>query len=299
MLRGGANRLPLFFHWPKRWVVYTCSVNVTVATLPEPTVPAISSPPKRRPYRAPMGLPGRHQDWRGSSAFAVAFHLLIAALVLSPIAVVSDVFEIPQGAGGFGPAGGGGGGTRGTGQIRAEAIKFVQPAPPPPPEQARAKVEVPVLPNPEVIVAPQPAVQPPQAVEILTAPVGVGGGTGTDGTAGSGSGSGGGVGTGVGTGRGSSVGPGTGGGGEANYPPTPIEMFLPPLPVPEKIRGHRLIVEFDVDEKGRVLSVVFNETNDRGYNRRLRDVFRAYRFRPGHRPDGTPIRMKGQIVAEL
>ena len=273
---------------------------MTVATLPEPSISAVPARKKRRPYRAPVGLPPQREDWRGSSVFSIAFHIAVVVLLLSPLAVASNVFELPQGAGGPGPAGGGGGGTRGTGRIRAEAIQYVQPSPPPPPpEQTPAKIEIPVLPKPEIIVAPQPVLETRKPVEVVTAPVGVGGGTGTDGTAGTGSGSGGGVGTGVGTGRGSAVGPGTGGGGEANYPPTPIEMFLPPLPVPDKIRGHRLIVEFDVDEKGRVLSVVFNETSDRGYNRRLRDVFKAYRFRPGHRPDGTPIRMKGQIVAEL
>ena len=245
-------------------------------------------------------MPGASQDWRAGSAFSVGFHVVALLLVLSPFAIVSNVFELPQGAGGPGPAGGGGGGTRGSGRIRAEAIKFVQAAPPPPPAVvAPPKVEIPVLPKPQIVPPAQPVIAPPKEVEVTTAPTGTGGGTGADGTTGSGPGTGGGVGTGVGTGRGSAVGPGTGGGGEANYPPTPIEMFLPPLPVPDRIRGHRLIVEFDVDERGRVLSVNFNETSDRGYNRRLRDVFKSYRFRPGHRPDGTPIRMKGQIVAEL
>jgi protein TonB len=273
---------------------------VTVAMLPDAPVSMTPPPPKRRrPYRVPMGMPGARQDWRSGSAFSIGFHLVALLLIISPFAVVSNVFELPQGAGGPGPAGGGGGGTRGSGQIRAEAIRFIQAAPPPPPKAVPAKVEVPVLPKPEIIPAPQPVLEAPKPVEVTTVPPGVGGGTGADGTAGSGPGTGGGVGTGVGTGRGSAVGPGTGGGGEANYPPTPIEMFLPPLPVPDRLKGHRLVVEFDVDEKGRVLSVNFNETSDRGYNRRLRDVFKGYRFRPGHRPDGTPIRMKGQIVAEL
>lgn len=244
-------------------------------------------------------MPRGEQDWRTGSLFSIGFHLVALLLILSPFAIVSDVFEIPQGAGGPGPAGGGGGGMRGSGSIRAEAIRFVQPAPPPAPTPAPVKVEPPVVPKPEIIPPPQPVIQAPKPAELTTAPVGVGGGTGSDGTAGSGSGTGGGVGTGVGTGRGSAVGPGTGGGGEANYPPTPIEMFLPPLPVPDRLKGYRLVVEFDVDEKGKVLSVVFNETSDRGYNRRLREVFKGYRFRPGHRPDGTPIRMKGQIIAEL
>ena len=273
---------------------------MTVATLPDFPISDTSPAKQRRPYRVPVGMPRGDHDWRTGSAFSIGFHLVVLLLIISPFAVVSDVFEIPQGAGGPGPAGGGGGGTRGSGSIRAEAIRFIQPAPPPPPPTAaQVKIEPPVLPKPEVLPTPQLVFETPKPVEVTTAPVGVGGGTGSDGTAGSGPGTGGGVGTGVGTGRGSAVGPGTGGGGEANYPPTPIEMFLPPLPVPDRLKGHRLVVEFDVDEKGKVLSANFNETSDRGYNKRLRDVLKGYRFRPGHRPDGTPIRMKGQIVVEL
>lgn len=263
---------------------------------PPPASGAASRP--RRPYRVPVGLPGAREDWRAGSFVSLLFHALIVLLIIGPLFVVTDVIELPQGAGGPGPAGGGGGGLRGTGSIRAEAIKFVQTAPPQP------KVE-PVVPKIE-IKPPEPVLpELPQLKFVapkeptLTMPVGVGGGTGADGTAGSGPGTGGGVGSGVGTGRGSAVGPGTGGGGEANYPPSPIELFLPPLPVPNSVRGHHLIAEFDVDEKGKVLSVVFNETRDRGYNGRLREVLKGYRFRPGTRPDGTPIRMKTQIVADL
>jgi hypothetical protein len=59
---------------------------------------------------------------------------------------------------------------------------------------------------------------------------GTGGGTGRDGSAGNGPGTGGGNGSGTGTGRGSGNGPGTGGGLQANYPPSPTELFIPPLP---------------------------------------------------------------------
>jgi protein TonB len=268
--------------------------------LPDAPVSMTPTPPKkRRPYRVPTGMPGGNQDWRTGSAFSIGFHLVVLVLIISPFAVVSNVFELPQGAGGPGPAGGGGGGTRGSGQIRAEAIKFVQAAPPPPPKAAPVKVETPVLPKPEIIPPAQPVLEAPKPVEVTTAPVGVGGGTGSDGTAGTGPGTGGGVGTGVGTGRGSAAGPGTGGGGEANYPPTLQEMFIPPLPVPSSLKGQKLVVQFDVDEKGRVLSVEFNDTPDRGYTRRLREVFKGYRFKPGHRPDGTPIRMKGQVIVEF
>jgi periplasmic protein TonB len=72
-------------------------------------------------------------------------------------------------------------------------------------------------------------------------------------------------------------------------------MFLPPMPIPDRLRGVRMIAEFDIDETGRVVSFKFTETRDGGYNRRLREVLRSIRFRPGSRPDGTPIRMKAQI----
>jgi hypothetical protein len=72
-------------------------------------------------------------------------------------------------------------------------------------------------------------------------------------------------------------------------------MFLAPMPVPDRLRGFRVIAEFDVDESGRVVSFTFTETKDGGYNRRLRDVVRSIRFRPGSRPDGTPVRMKAQV----
>ena len=76
-------------------------------------------------------------------------------------------------------------------------------------------------------------------------------------------------------------------------------MFIPPLPTPASVRGFKLIAEFDVDSTGKVLAMKFTETRDRGYNNRLRDVLKGYRFRPGTRPDGTPIRMKAQIQIEL
>jgi protein TonB len=267
-------------------------------TIPQQTPPEPAVRP-RRAYRVPLGMPGGNPDWRTGSVVSILVHALIILLIVGPLFVVHEVLERPQGAGGPGPAGGGGGGMRGSGAIRPEAIKFVQAAPlAPKPEPVIPKVEIPKSPEPVLPVLPMPTLVA-QKVPELTMPVGVGGGTGADGTAGSGPGTGGGVGSGVGTGRGSAIGPGTGGGGEANYPPSPIELFLPPLPVPGSVRGHHLVAEFDVDERGKVLSVVFNETRDRGYNSRLREVLKGYRFRPGTRPDGTPIRMKTQIVADL
>ena len=98
------------------------------------------------------------------------------------------------------------------------------------------------------------------------------------------------MGSGTGTGTGSGTGPGTGGGPGTNYPPTPTQFFLPPLPAPPSIRGYHLIAYFDVDERGNAKLLGFNPSRDGGYNRKLRDVLLALKFRPGTRPDGTPVR---------
>jgi len=268
-----------------------------VVTITEPTLLSVK---KRPPYRVPLGMPKGREDWRIGSATSLLIHIVVLFLILTPIALGTDLIELPQGAGGPGPAGGGGGGNRGTGAPK-EAVQYVKVAAEPPPAAIVKPPEVkPVTPPPPTpkIEAPQPQLQPLKVPE-LPIPVGTGGGTGADVSGGSGPGSGGGVGSGIGTGRGSAIGPGTGGGGEANYPPTPTEIFIPPMPVPNSVKGHHLIAEFDVDETGKVLSMTFNETRDGGYNRRLREVLRNYRFRPGTKPDGTPIRMKAQVVVDL
>ena len=247
---------------------------------------------KRRSYRAPTGLPRKREDWRIGSVVSALLHLGVIVLLFTPLAMLSDPMEMAQGAGGAGPAGGGGGGNRGDRSLRRELLQYIQvaaakPAPPTPEVVPQPKLEV-KQPELELPKLPEPAVT-----------AGTSGGTGQDNTAGSGPGTGGGTGSGTGTGSGSAVGPGTGGGNQANYPPTPIEMFIPPLPVPGSVKGFHLIAEFDVDERGRVLSMTFTQTRDRGYNRRLEDVLKAFRFRPGTRPDGTPIRMKAQVVIDL
>jgi protein TonB len=243
-------------------------------------------------------MPKGREDWRLGTGVSVMLHVALIVLLLLPLAVTGDFREMAQGAGGPGPAGGGGGGTRGTGALKAELLRFVRIAPPPPPVATPAAVVPPVTPPPPTPLALQPQIETTKLPEP-TITVGTGGGTGTDGTTGTGPGSGGGVGSGIGTGRGSGAGPGTGGGSQVNYPPAPIEMFIPPLPVPQSVKGFHLIAEFDIDEKGKVLGMTFAETPDRGYNRRLTDVLRGYRFRPGTQPDGTPIRMKFQLVVDL
>lgn len=163
-----------------------------------------------------------------------------------------------------------------------DAAAVVAPPPTPvvtPPKTEPKPVEKPVAP---VTTTPAPS---------SGAPVqGTGAGTGGAGTGGAGPGSGGGIGSGIGTGTGSSVGPGTGGGPAQNYPPTPTQFFLPPLPAPPSLKGYHLTAYFDVDEKGAAKLLGFNPSPDGGYNRKLRDVLLALRFRPGVKADGTPVR---------
>lgn len=273
-----------------------------------------SSAPGRRQRRLPAtGLPAPREDRRLSSALSIALHILVIMLLLGPaVSHTGIVIETPQGAGGLGPAGGGGGGKRGTGGTQ-ERVTYVHPTPPP------AAVVAAVIPPPAPIPQPKPPeVKPPEVKpeptppEVkpepkpeaksneVTAPVpGTGGGTGRDGTNGTGSGTGGGTGTGIGTGRGSGTGPGTGGGVQENYPPTAIELFIPPLPFPSKLRGFHLVAEFDVDETGKVLDWKFTSSGDRGYDKKLDDALKGTRFRAGTTPDGKPIRMKAQIVYDF
>lgn len=238
---------------------------------------------------------------------SILVHVFVILLLVTPFAVHHEVLEREQGAGGPGPAGGGGGGHAGTGGTpESERLQFIRVAPsaspvtpeqivPPTPVSPPEPVKVLETPKVEAkIEAPTPA-----AVPVVATTPGVGGGSGHDGTNGSGPGSGGGVGSGIGTGRGSGVGPGTGGGTQENYPPQPIELFIPPVPVPDKVRGSHIIAEFDVDSTGRVLGMDFTHTRDRDYNKRLEEAFRGFRFRPGTRPDGTPLRMKAQVGFDL
>jgi protein TonB len=267
------------------------------------TLPA-SSFVRRRQLPA-LALPRAREDRRTSAVLSVALHVLVVMLLITPFAVHHAIVEQPQGAGGDGPAGGGGGGHGGTGGVPEEhdRLQFIRVAAPPATEIPTSPV---VAPPPTPVPPPEPVkVEPipeakievaaPAKVPDVAATPGVGGGSGHDGTNGTGPGTGGGVGTGIGTGRGSGIGPGTGGGNQVNYPPQPIEFFLPPLPAPDRVRGFHLVAEFDVDESGRVRAFDFTPTRDGDYNKRLQEVLRNLRFRAGTRPDGTPIRMKAQI----
>ena len=272
-----------------------------------------AAPGARPRYRQPIGLPLRGEGRRTGAVISVVVHALIIFLLIIPFFMPRNVIRrMQQGAGGAGPAGGGGGGTRGTGGQTVEKIQFVRVSPTPvptpttlppivpPPPKVTPKVEPP---KPQPVappVVPKPQSAAPAApVTVASAETGAGGGSGTDGSAGAGPGSGGGVGAGVGTGRGSGVGPGTGGGTQANYPPTPVEFFLPPLPAPSSVRGLHFIAEFDVDSTGRVLAFDFTRTRDGDYNKRIESVLRSMKFRPGTGPDGSPMRMKAQVGYEF
>lgn len=263
-------------------------------------------------YRQPIGMPLRGEGRRSGAVVSVVVHAVIIFLLIIPFFMPRNVIRrMQQGAGGAGPAGGGGGGTRGTGGQSVEKIQFVRVSPNPvptpttlppvvPPPKVTPKVEPP---KPEPVRPPEvpkpQSAAPAAPVTVASAETGVGGGSGSDGSAGAGPGSGGGVGAGVGTGRGSGVGPGTGGGTQANYPPMPVEFFLPPMPPPSRVRGHRFVAEFDVDSTGRVIAFDFTPTRDGEYNKRIAQVLRNMRFRPGTGPDGAPVRMKAQVGYEF
>ena len=273
-------------------------------TLPDPS--GTHDPPMRGAYRVPIGMPVRDEGRRSGVVVSVLIHALIIALIIIPVFYSTTIIQkIEQGAGGKGPAGGGGGGNSGGGYH--ETLRFVRVAPEPVPTPTKLPpVPPPVIPKvQQVIPPPQPQAQPVKAPEQSIAPVplattnGDGAGTGRDGTAGNGPGSGGGTGSGNGPGRGGGNGPGTGGGNQVNYPPQPIEFFLPPMPPPASVKGTHFIAEFDVDSTGRVLHFDFSETRDGDYNRRIASVLRTMRFRPGTRPDGTPVRMKAQVGYEF
>ena len=68
---------------------------------------------------------------------------------------------------------------------------------------------------------------------------------------------------------------------QANYPPSPTELFIPPLPMPDKVRGFHLVAEYDVDSTGKVVDFKFTPTRDGGYNKRLDEVLRELQVPSG------------------
>ncbi len=213
---------------------------------------------------------------------------MILFLIVGPVWSASS-FSGDRVLAGGGPGASGGGGGSGGGR-HEEHLQFVRVHSDPTAMPMVKPAIVPPVPVPPVKVPLTPAPQTPPIV----AP-GQAAGPSGEGTAGAGPGSGGGIGSGVGTGRGSGVGVGTGGGPAKDYPPTPREFFLPPLPPPSDIRPYRLSALFDVDEKGNARLIGFNPSRNRGYNRQLESVLKSLRFRPGVRADGTAVRDTAEI----
>lgn len=271
----------------------------------------------RRVWRRARDLPAVRMPFAGhrrraAAAVSAILHMLVIWVLVQQRPLTNldpDLAIIEQGGGGPGPAGGGGGGTRGTGGVKYVTVAVPPPAAvtPPvetvlPPIQPVIEPPKPVLPEPTVPQPeiPKPAIAEPKVDVPVQSPIaGTGGGTGNDGTRGNGPGSGGGVGAGIGTGRGSGVGPGTGGGSGDFYEPVMIEMPIPPYPVPAKVRGTKVIVNFDIDDKGRVLSFKFTPTRDGDYNRKLNDLFKTFKFRPGTTLAGVPIRALYQYIIDF
>ena len=280
--------------------------------LPTPRDSAASAQDRRK-YRPPIGIPIARQRTLGGAMVSIALHLLVVLLLIFPFLAPDVVAEL-MGAGGPGPAGGGGGGSGGTGggRVVSERVQYVVPTPPPPtkapdPERFQIPVEKPPEVKPPEVAPPEvkpvdptPITQPTAAAADVNLPAanaaskvaGSGGGSGNDGSGGSGSGSGGGVGSGIGTGRGSGVGAGTGGGAGTIYPPSPAELFIPPIPVPSGVKGRTITIVFDVDSTGKVIDFELTPTRDAGYNRKLREILGATRFRPAVDGTGRAVRAK-------
>jgi len=245
---------------------------------------------KRRSSPAIAGPPPRKRDGPGGYLLSLFVHATIVLLLITSPFSHGFTETSTEGAGGPGPAGGGGG-QPGSG-FDGGRLRFVQmrAAAAPPPSPAPALVPSPPLSTPvPPVVAPvvtAPAVQAVPSGTGTSSGVGVAGA----GSGGAGPGTGGGTGSGTGTGRGSGTGPGTGGGDGINHPPTPTQVFLPPLPAPPRIKPYHLVAWFDVDERGNAKLLSFNPSRDGGYNRRLRDVLLSLRFRPGVTAAGVPVR---------
>jgi hypothetical protein len=67
-------------------------------------------------------------------------------------------------------------------------------------------------------------------------------------------------------------------------------LMLPPVPIPDRLRGQKFGAVFVIDERGGIESIMFTVLDDREYSRRLMTVLRATKFSPALKPDGNPSR---------
>jgi protein TonB len=255
-----------------------------------------------------LGMPAPRRRRRIATAVSIALHILLAWLLIKPPALANlnpDLKLVDHGNAGNGIAGGGGGGTRGTG-----GVKFVQVAPPPqpappvaavvPPIQPKVELPKPVEPVLPALELPKPATAETKSeIKVESPVVGIGGGVGNDGTKGNGPGSGGGIGNGIGTGTGSGTGPGTGAGKLDYIECKSLEMPIFPLPTPANVKGFKLIVNFDVDETGKILKFQFTPTRNGDYNRRIDEILRKFKLKPATTLQGVPIRHMCQFAFDF
>lgn len=266
----------------------------------------------RARYRPPAGVPLQRTE-RWGVPLSVIAHVLLVALLVSPVFGPSDPLT-QLGAGGAGPSGGGGGGgvlaglraSSASGALSAgERLRYVGIAADAAPLLPQSEPTTPTVepppdrtPEKDKLEPRKPEVEPVSSLATRAPSVGIaspiastGGGSGGDrgGAGGAGPGAGGGVGTGIGPGRGSSTGMGTGGGEGTVYPATPDFLVMPALPVPASVRGKTIELRFTLDDRGKILKVEFDPTGDGSYDRQLRTRLAEFRFRPAHRMDGTPV----------
>lgn len=277
------------------------------------SVPIAETRPR---YRPPVGIPEVAGHRREATLASLLLHIALIVLVLLPPIWISKQIDATQQRGprGDGRAGGGGGGNKGTGG--AERIRFFSvPEPGAPQMVVPEEIPPPVPPPPKEEKPPEPPPPPPAPVEEVksvsdsaskgsvnpqSVEPGVGGGAGNDGSAGNGIGKGGGTGSGIGTGAGSGVGSGTGAGdGDSEiYPPTVIALPILPLPVPKKVRPYKMVAYFEVDTLGKATLLDFNPSNDRGYNKRIREMLSEIRFRPAVMRSGKAVLDTAIVTAE-
>jgi hypothetical protein len=79
---------------------------------------------------------------------------------------------------------------------------------------------------------------------------------------------------------------------------TPIDPFIPPLPIPESIWGRRLEATFEVDEKGNAKLIDVTQLPDAAYNKRLGEALRSLHFRPGTK-GAVPIVSRTKVIYDF
>lgn len=88
-------------------------------------------------------------------------------------------------------------------------------------------------------------------------------------------------------------------GEHATYPPSPSELFIPPLPVPDNVRGFRLVAEYDVAPSGEAKLTGMSRSPNARYNARLQAELLKLRFRPGTTANGTPARAIARVIYDF